>query len=114
MARTKASGPADDRPAGPFVWSRGRTYAATHPTLLDGSIARKERVSFPCEGGLNKKFQNVKSETPGASPRHCRASFHRLFCLGRSIAHSCRRRRASQSIRIGGCIQFAPIEDLAS
>jgi hypothetical protein len=44
-----------------------------------------------------------------ASPRQCRAFFRRLFCLGRLVVHSCPRRRASPSIRIGLRIQFARI-----
>jgi hypothetical protein len=61
-----------------------------------------------CPNGKRRRRKEIASRSR-ASPGHCRASFHRPFCLGRSAAHSYRRRHASQSIRIGGRIQFAPI-----
>jgi SMP-30/Gluconolactonase/LRE-like region len=56
-------------------------------------------------GGKQKRI----GDRSHALPRRCRASFHRLFYLARLAAHSCRRRHASRSIRIGAHIHFALI-----
>jgi hypothetical protein len=61
-----------------------------------------------CSNGKRRKQKKIGGRWL-ASPRHCRASFHRLFYLARSAAHSCRRRHGSRSIRIGAHIHFALI-----
>jgi hypothetical protein len=61
-----------------------------------------------CPNGKKRRWKEIASRSR-VSSRHCRASFHRPFCLGRSAAHSCRRRRGWRSIHIGGRIHFAPI-----
>jgi hypothetical protein len=61
-----------------------------------------------CPNGKRRRQQKIGGRSL-ASPRHCRASFHRLFYLARSAAHSCRRRPGSRSIRIGAHIYFALI-----
>ena len=61
-----------------------------------------------CPNGKRRRQKKIGGRWL-ASPRHCRASFHRLFYLARSAAHSCRRRHGSRSIRIGAHIHFALI-----
>ena len=56
-------------------------------------------------GPIMSKWQEEQAEKTEdcslASPRHCRASFHRLFFLAPLAAHSCRRRHALRSIYWG-------------
>jgi hypothetical protein len=48
------------------------------------------RGSRLCPNGKRKRRKGIASRSR-ASPRHCRASFHHLFCLARSAARSCER-----------------------
>ena len=61
-----------------------------------------------CPNGNRRKRKKIGGRSL-ASPRHCRASFHRSSCPGHSAAHSCHRRHGSRSIRIGARIHFALI-----
>jgi len=61
-----------------------------------------------CPNGKRRRTNGIAARLP-ASPELCHASSHRSSCPGRSVAHSCRRRRGSQSIHIGARIPFAPI-----
>jgi hypothetical protein len=62
----------------------------------------------PCPIGKTRGRREIGSQSP-VSPGLCQASFHRMSCLGRLVAHSSRRCPGLQSIPIGGRIQFAPI-----
>ena len=74
------------------------------------TLCRLVRGSRLCPNGKKRRRKEIANHSR-ASPRHCRASFHRPFCLGRSAARSCRRRPALRSIPIGARIRYAP--DLA-
>ena len=61
-----------------------------------------------CPNGKRRRRREIANR-PRASPRHCRPSSRQPFCLGRSTARSCRRRRGWRSIPIGARIRYAPI-----
>jgi hypothetical protein len=46
--------------------------------------------SATCPNGKTRRRTEIDGQSP-VSPGHCRASFHRPFCLGRSSVRSCRR-----------------------
>ena len=73
-----------------------------------GTNAGARGVAATCPNGKTRRRTEIDGQSP-VSPGHCRASFHRPFCLGRSSVRSCRRHPGLQLIPTGVRIQFALI-----
>ena len=76
--------------------------------LRHGGTMLSSRGGQLCPSGKRSKRRKI-GDCSLASPRHCRASFHRLFFLAPLAAHSCRRRHALRSILTGAHTHFALI-----
>jgi hypothetical protein len=90
-----------------------RHHAPPQPLLVRKALQIRWHTAgdwgaAPCPIGKTRGRREIGSQSP-VSPGPCQASFHRTSCVGRLAAHSSRRRPGSQSIPIGGRIQFAQI-----